>query len=80
MFLFGFVRIQQRSQQLVPFSGPSLNSCMPAPVVPLCCSAFHYVRYMGPQVVLLGIDMRSQRSKDRILPEVGGLTGGWAAC
>lgn len=32
-------------------------------------SAFHYVRYMGPQVVLLGIDMRSQRSKDRILPE-----------
>lgn len=45
---------------------------MPAPGVPLCRSAFHYVRYMGPQVVLLGIDMRSERSKARILPEVGG--------
>jgi hypothetical protein len=26
---------------------------------------------MGPQVVLLGVDMRSQRRKDRIIPQVG---------
>lgn len=32
-------------------------------------SAFHFVRWMGPQVVLLGMDMRSERSKGRIMPQ-----------
>lgn len=31
---------------------------------------FHSVRFMGPQVALLVIDMRSARTKKDILPEV----------
>lgn len=34
-----------------------------------CADGYHSVRYMGPQVALLAIDMRSKRTKDRILPE-----------
>lgn len=45
-----------------PAPGPSGLSSLPR-------SDFHFVRYMGPQVVVLGIDMRSQRTKARILPE-----------
>lgn len=30
---------------------------------------FHCVKFMGPQVALLGIDMRSKRSKRKILPD-----------
>lgn len=32
-------------------------------------SDFHFLKYMGPQVLLLGVDMRSQRTKERILPQ-----------
>lgn len=32
-------------------------------------SDFHFVRYMGPQVVLLGMDMRSQRTKACVMPQ-----------
>ncbi|PRW44508.1 plasma membrane [Chlorella sorokiniana] len=30
---------------------------------------FHYLKYMGPQVAVLGMDMRSQRTKERIMPQ-----------
>jgi hypothetical protein len=33
----------------------------------------HFVKFMGPQVVLLGMDMRSQRKKNRIMPPVSRL-------
>ncbi|KAL4858911.1 Obg-like ATPase 1 [Chlorella vulgaris] len=32
-------------------------------------SNFHFLKYLGPQVALLGIDMRSQRQKHRIIPQ-----------
>lgn len=37
---------------------------------PCNCSEFHFLKFMGPQVALLGLDMRSQRSKDRVMPKV----------
>ncbi|KAI3436720.1 hypothetical protein D9Q98_006135 [Chlorella vulgaris] len=29
---------------------------------------FHFLKYLGPQVAVLGVDMRSQRTKARIMP------------
>ena len=37
----------------------------------------HWLKWMGPQVAVLGIDMRSQREKARIMPQVGGSGGEW---
>ncbi|PSC71461.1 DNA repair REV1 [Micractinium conductrix] len=32
-------------------------------------SELHYLKYLGPQVVLLGVDMRSRRTRARIMPD-----------
>ncbi len=57
-------------------SSPFPDCCVLLPNARLRRSSFHFLRYMGPQVVLLGIDMRSERTKVRILPEVGGMVVG----
>jgi phosphodiesterase/alkaline phosphatase D-like protein len=51
---------QQETEEFARKSGEYLEEA----------EGFHSVKYMGPQVALLCIDMRMKRTKARILPEV----------
>lgn len=73
----GFAGLPIIADTWVPAGGLAAAAARPAP--PLArvpaqlpparlCRSFHWLRYMGPQVALLGVDMRSERSKARILP------------
>jgi hypothetical protein len=34
------------------------------------CREYHFIKSLGPEVALLGIDMRTKRCKEAILPQV----------